>query len=559
MPTKVFENANGKIKVKGKTGMTALGAAHSEPIFDWLIVNGRVIDGTGQPPFFADVGIVGDKIAAIGQLFHAPARNRIDAMGKFVAPGFIDIHTHFDIALLAHPEAYCSISQGVTTVVIGNCGHSPAPISKERRNELKQLLSVLNSAVDWRWERFSEFLDDLESARPSVNVVPLVGHCALRASVIGFENRTATEDELKGMRNLLEECMDEGGWGLSSGLIYPPSAFANVGELVALTEVVAKRGGIYSTHIRSESDALVVAITEALQTALKSGVNLQISHHKASRKPNWGKVAVTLRLIEQAALQHNVNFDAYPYTAGSANLSQLLPLWAFEGGAAAMLKRLEDASQRNQILEALKSEENLEWGKIIVASVASDEYRGLQGKSLTEVAKELGTSPPEAVLHLIEHERNAVTMVWFVMDEQDVEQVLTHPLCLIGSDALTIPAPPNSPEPKPYVHPRTYGTFPKILRWLVREKGKLAWHEAISKMTGKTAYKLGLRMRGILKEGFFADLVVFDPNEIADRASYENPNSPAEGIEWVFVNGVPALAEGQPTNERNGRVLRFGE
>ncbi|MCX7642932.1 MAG: D-aminoacylase [Armatimonadetes bacterium] len=538
--------------------MTAHCTSHPALSFDWLIVNGRVIDGTGRPPFFADVGIVGDKIAAVGQLFHAPARNRIDAMGKFIAPGFIDLHTHFDTALIVHPEAHCSVSQGVTTVVIGNCGHSPAPIQKERRNELKQLLSVIDSTADWRWERFGEFLDDLESTRPSVNVVPLVGHCALRASVVGFENRPATDEELKAMQKLLEECMEEGAWGLSSGLIYPPSAFANINELVALTKVVAKRGGLYSTHIRSESDALVTAITEALQTALRSGVKLQISHHKASRRPNWGKVAVTLQLIERFALHHDINFDAYPYTAGSANLSQLLPLWAFEGGAVAMLKRLEDSHQRERILEALKSDETLEWDKIIVASVLSDEYRSLQGKPLTEVARELGTSPPEAALQLIERESNAVTMVWFVMDERDVEQVLAHPLCLIGSDALTIPPPIESPGPKPYVHPRTYGTFPKVLRWLVREKGKLTWHEAIAKMTGKTALKLGLKMRGLVREGYFADLVVFDPNEIADQATYENPHAPAKGIEWVFVNGVPSLAKGQPTKERGGRVLRFG-
>lgn len=539
--------------------MTALNTLHSSQIFDYIIVNGQVIDGTGRIPFFADVGIVGDKIAAIGQLFHAQAKKRIDAMGKFIAPGFIDIHTHFDLALLLHPEAHCSISQGVTTVVIGNCGHSPAPISKERRDELRRLLSVIDIGFDWRWERFSDFLDDLESVYPSINVVPLVGHCSLRAGAVGFENRPATENELKTMQKLLEECMDEGAWGLSSGLIYPPSAFANVNELVALTKVVAKRDGIYSTHMRNESDALMVAVAEALQIALKSSVKLQISHHKASRKPNWGKVAVTLQLIERAALQRDINFDAYPYTAGSANLSQILPLWAFEGGATVMLKRLRDSQQWKQILEALKNDETLEWDKIVVASVASDEYRIFQGKTLTEISQELGVSPPEAALHLIEHERNAVTMVWFVMSEQDVERVLTHPLCLVGSDTLTIPAPPNSPEPKPYVHPRTYGTFPKVLRWLVREKGKLTWHEAIAKMTGKTALKLGLKMRGLIREGYFADLVVFDPNEIADQATYENPYLPAKGIDWVFINGVPALAEGQLTNKRSGRVLRFGK
>jgi N-acyl-D-amino-acid deacylase len=536
-------------------------------MFDWLIVNGRVIDGTGRQPFFADVGIVGEQIAAVGQLFHAEAKNRIDAMGKFVAPGFIDIHTHFDIALLAHPEAYCSISQGVTTVVIGNCGHSPVPIVGKRRNELRQLLSVIEAGIEWRWERFGEFLDELGAVRPAVNVVPLVGHCALRASVVGFENRPAKTDELKAMQRLMEECMDEGAWGLSSGLIYPPSAFASIDELVALNEVVARRGGIYATHMRSESDALLTAVVEALQTAIRSGVKLQISHHKASRKPNWGKVEVTLQLIERAALNHDVNFDAYPYTAGSSYLAQLLPLWAFEGGPSVMLERLKDKHQRQQILEALESDESLEWDKVLVASVASDEYRPLQGKAVTEIANQLGLSPAETVLHLIEHEQNAVTMVWFVMDERDVERVLTHPLCLIGSDALTIPASieprpsPLVPRPissLPYVHPRTYGTFPKVLRWLVKETGKLTWHEAIAKMTGKTAEKLGLKRRGLVRESYFADLIVFDPERVRDCATYENPHLPAEGIEWVFVNGVPALANGQPTGERNGQVLRFG-
>ncbi len=538
--------------------MTANNNSPSAQIFDWLIVNGQVIDGSGRLPFFADVGIVGDKIAAIGQLFHAQAKNRVDAMGKFIAPGFIDIHTHFDTALFAYPEVFCSVSQGVTTVVVGNCGHSPVPITDERRNELRQLLPVIEAGVEWKWSKFADYLADLEANKPAVNVVPLVGHCALRASVVGFENRPATEGEIKEMQNLLEKCMEEGAWGLSSGLIYPPSAFANFDELVSLTKVVAKRGGIYSTHMRSESDALVSAVTEALQTALKSGVKLQISHHKAARKPNWGKVAVTLLLIEQIALQHDVNFDAYPYTAGSSYLAQLLPLWALEGGASALLERLKDLSQRQKIKEALESDETLDWNDVVVASVASDEYRPLQGKTISEVSRMLGLSPSETVLHLIEHERNAVNMVWFVMKERDVEQVLTHPLCLVGSDSLTIPAPPTSPEPKPYVHPRTYGTFPKVLRWLVKEKGKLNWHEAIAKMTGKAALKLGLKMRGLVKEGYFADLVIFDPKEIDDQATYENPHSPAKGIDWVFVNGKPALAEGKPTRAKEGRVLKFG-
>lgn len=529
-------------------------------MFNWLIVNGRVIDGTGREPFFADVGIVGDKIAAVGQLFHAEAKNRIDAMGKFVVPGFIDMHTHYDTALFANPDAYCSISQGVTTTVIGNCGHSPVPITEERRDELRRLLPVIESGTDWRWQRFSDYLSGLETMRPAVNVIALVGHCALRAAVVGFDNRPATPDELQAMRRLMEECMDEGAWGLSSGLIYAPSAYAPMDELVALNEFVAQRDGIYATHMRNESEALVSAVAEALQTALRSGVSLQISHHKAAQKPNWGKVEVTLQMIEQAALQHDVTFDAYPYTAGSANLSQIVPLWAQEGGVSAMLQRLKEPSLRQQIREALDNDPSLDWNDIRIASVASEEYQPLQGRTIAEAAKLLNLPPSEAALHLIEHECNAVTMVWFVMDEADVERVMSHPLCLIGSDALTVPPypSPSISHRLPKVHPRTYGTFPKVLRWLVKEAGKLKWEDAIAKMTGKAARKLNLKERGLVREGYFADLVIFDPDRIADKATYDDPHQPADGIEWVFVNGVAVIADGKPTGERSGRVLRFG-
>jgi len=361
------------------------------------------------------------------------------------------------------------------------------------------------------------------------------------------------------MCRLLEESMEEGAWGLSSGLVYPPGAYAPTEELVALNKAVAQKGGIYATHMRNESDALVTAVAEALQTALRSGVRLQISHHKAARKPNWGKVAVTLRMIEDAALQHDVTFDAYPYTAGSSYLAQLLPLWALEGGASAMLQRLSDPQTRQQIRQALETDPSLDFTAVRLASVASDDYKPLQGKTVAEAAEMLGLSASEAVLHLIEHEQNSVTMVWFVMDEADVERVLTHPLCLIGSDALTIPPNPLQVDRQtlPKVHPRTYGTFPRVLKWLVRETGKVRWEDAIAKMTGKAARKLGLNGRGLVREGYFADLVIFDPDRIADRATYDEPHQPADGIEWVFVNGVPAITDGKPTGNRTGRVLRF--
>ncbi|MCS7222956.1 MAG: D-aminoacylase [Armatimonadetes bacterium] len=526
-------------------------------MIDWLIVNGQVIDGTGNPPQIADLAIVGDRIQDIGLFPQAEARQRIDASGKLVIPGFIDVHTHYDVALLHQPHSECAISQGVTTVVVGNCGHSPVPIPAHLREPLRATLPVIDDGKPWRWSSFGEYLGDLERSQPAVNVVALVGHCALRASVVGFDDRSPSEEEMKQMETLLEHCIDEGAWGLSTGLVYPPGAYAGTDELVRLCRIVAKKSAIYATHMRNESDQLVSAVVEALHTALRSGVRLQISHHKAARRANWGKVEVTLRLIETAALTHPVAFDAYPYTAGSANLSQFLPHWAHEGGPSALLARLSNPDQRQKIRRALEEQRDVAWDEVRIASVASEESRVFEGKSVAAIADEQNLSPEETVLYLIEKEKNAVTMVHFVMDERDVETVMTHPLCMVGSDALTIPPPLDSTERIPKVHPRTYGTFPKFLRWLVKEKKRLGWSDAIAKATSVPARHFAIPDRGTLEKGKFADIVVLDPQTIGDRSTYEDPAQLPSGIDWVFVNGRPVVRSGIRTEERCGKVLRW--
>ncbi len=526
-------------------------------MIDWLITNARIVDGTGKEPYPADIAIAGDQIEDIGNFPTAPSRNRVDAEGKMVAPGFIDVHTHYDVALVREPHAECAVCQGVTTVIVGNCGHSPVPIPPERREQLRSALPVIDDGRPWRWSSFSEYLEDLERQRPAVNVLALVGHCALRAAVVGFDDRPATQDELETMERLLEDSMDQGAWGLSTGLVYPPGAYAGTDELVRLCRVVARKGGIYATHMRNEADGLVSAVLEALHTAFGSGVRLQISHHKAARKANWGKVHITLRLIETAALNHPIAFDAYPYTAGSANLSQFLPHWAHEGGPQALLRRLSDPQERQKIREALKAEKDVFWDDVRIASVATQESKPLEGQTVAAIASQLGVSPEEAVLYLIEKERNGVTMVHFVMDEKDVQTVLTHPLCMVGSDALTVPPTLVSQQPIPKVHPRTYGTFPKFFNWMVKETRRLGWVQAIAKVTSLPARHFCLSDRGTLEKGKKADLVIFDPETIADRATYEEPARLPVGIEWVFVNGLPAVQNGVRTAERPGRVVRF--
>jgi len=532
-------------------------------VFDLILEKGELIDGTGGERFRADVGIKGDRLDAIGDLTGAEAKRRIDATGLMVAPGFIDIHCHSDTTLLINPRAESMIRQGCTTQVIGNCGHTVAPIQPERRGQLRQTLSVIDFGIEWEWETFGEFLDAYQKKGIAVNVVPLVGHCAIRADVMGFEGRPATGEELERMKRLVARCMDEGAWGLTAGQMYPPSMYAGMEEMVELCKTVAERDGIYATHMRSYSLALVESVAEVCEIARRSGVRAQVSHLLAAGKPNWGKVAESLRLIEEANRDAEVHADKYPYTAGSANLSQRLPGWAHEGGAEMMLSRLASPAIRESIKAEMQNPPGewsdyvpMDYNDLIVSFVASEENQPFQGRSIAGIARMRGCDPEDAILDLILEERNRVNMVAHVQSEEETRAAITSRYGMIGSDGWAVA--PYGPLSAGKPHPRSYGTFPRVLGRYVRDEKVMSLEEAVYKMTGLPAAKLGLKDRGILAVGKVADICVFNAATVLDRADFADPHRYPEGIEYVIVNGWVEIERGEHRGGLKGRVLRRG-
>jgi len=528
-------------------------------IFDIVIENGLLVDGTGAAGRRADVGISEARIAAIGDLAAAPAGRRLDATGSVVAPGFVDIHTHSELPLLADGRAESTIRQGVTTQVTGNCGLTPAPVRDAVREQIKGTM-IGPAHGSWRWTTFGEFLGELKAAPKATHVAPLVGHGAIRACAVGFANRKPTPAELDSMRGYAAEAMEAGAFGMSTGLIYPPGAYCEAAELIAVAKVIASHGGLYASHIRGEAGTVVESVRESLQIGREAAIPVQISHHKAAGRNNWGKVHITYRMIEEASRTHGVTYDIYPYTAGSANLSQLVPPWAHEGGPRAMLDRFGDPTLRARILREIvhgASDWNnffrFDWEDIRLAYVHADRHRWMQGLSVAEAARRLGRDPGEVVLDVIQADDNRTMMVNFVMADEDVDFLLPQPESIIGSDGWS--TTPGGPTGGGHPHPRCYGTFPRVLARYVREKRLLSLEQAVHKMTGKPARKLRLERRGELREGNFADVVVFDPVAIRDRATFEEPHQFAEGVHWVIVDGHITLDRGVLSERLVGQVL----
>lgn len=526
-------------------------------MFDTLITNGRVLDGSGNPWRRLDIGIGQGRIVALQPALPREATHIIDAQGQVVAPGFIDMHSHSDLQVLVEPELRPKIAQGITTELLGQDGLSAAPVdpaaSEERRRNLAGLDG--NPPIAWTWASFAEYLRALEATPKASNLVALVPHGAVRECVMGLEAAAPTPAQLAQMCVLLDESLAAGAVGMSTGLAYTPCRYAAFDELVALYQVVARRGGILVAHIRNEAEQVLVALDEMVRIGKLTGVPVHISHLKVIGRENWHLAWPMLELFEQARREGvDMTFDMYPYTAGCTVLDVCLPAWAHAGGSAALLERLRTpdvrARMQHDIEQGMEGWENLAracgWDGIIIASVASAENQGMLGRSLQAIGQERGRLPFDIMCDLLIAENLHVTMIDHYGSDDVVQTFLRHPLATIGSDGIFGAHP----------HPRLYGTFPRILGRYVRELGIMTLAEAVRKMTAAPAARLGLAERGMIRVGAWADIVMFDPQTIEDTATYEQPVMPATGISAVLVNGQVAYAAGQVGEQRAGQVIR---
>jgi N-acyl-D-amino-acid deacylase len=521
--------------------------------FDLIIRSGTVIDGISDRPFRADVGITGGKIMAVGDLQAARAGATIDASGRVVTPGFIDIHTHTGIELLVNPKGESKIRQGVTTELTGNCGGSDFPRAKEPGKGESESLKKANLKLDWV---------DLEGYRArlsrdgiGLNHATLVGHGTVRAYVMGEEKRPPTSAELDRMKELITEAMQQGAFGLSSGLEYTPGGFADIQEMISLCRVSAEYGGFYATHIRSEDSRAVEAVAEAVAIAETAGLPLEISHFKVCGTTNWWKMPMMFDLIERAKERGlEVTADAYPYLAYNTGLSVFFPQWALDGGDEAFVSRLRAPETRRRMKpEAMEKLEGTPWENILLVDLETEGNKRLIGRTIGLAAAAKNQDPYEFACDLLIQEGGDVSIIGFGMSEENTVRVLRHPQVMVASDGSALA--PYGPLRSGIPHPRNYGTYPRFLGRYVREKKILTLPEAVKKVSSMPAAKLGLKDRGIVRQGAFADLVVFDAGRILDKATYTEPERYPEGIDYVLVNGRIVVDHDRHTGALPGKFL----
>jgi N-acyl-D-amino-acid deacylase len=523
-------------------------------MYDLLLLNGRVVDGTGNPWFKADLALEGDRIQALGNLKAASAKRRIDLVGRVIAPGFIDLHTHSDFTLPLAPRAEAMVRQGVTTQLVGNCGFSPFPVAPDKLDLLRSYAAFLDGGLSWDWQDAAGYSAYLGSLPLASNVALQVGHGTIRLAVMGFDNRTPTNQELERMQALVAQALEQGVLALSSGLIYVPGSYSKTEELVALAKVAARYGAFYSSHIRGEGATLLEAVEEALTIGREAGLPVQLSHHKASGRANWGKVNLSLDKLEQVRTQgQDVLADQYPYTAGSTTLAAILPAWVMEEGVSGMVARLSDPAIRHRIIEELTGPDasGFDLSQIMISAIPAGPNQPYEGMMLPQIAALRGETALDTALYLLENEGGGIQMISFMMSEQDVRRVMQHPAVAVASDGWTLnPASGGKP------HPRSYGTFVEVLGKYVRQEKVLRLEEAVRKMTSLPAQRLGRYDLGLIRPGCRADLVVFNPEEVASRATFQNPHQYAVGVDYVIVNGQLVIEAGQDTGAKAGRVLR---
>ncbi|MHC4713150.1 MAG: N-acyl-D-amino-acid deacylase family protein [Planctomycetota bacterium] len=524
--------------------------------YDLIIRGALVFDGTGEPGRRCDIAVTADRIAALGDFSAAHARDVIDAKGLAAAPGFIDSHSHSDLPALLAPLSESRLHAGVTTEICGNCGYAAGPFGAKGAEQFLEQYEDLS--ITWRTQ--GEYFSRLEEAGSSVNRAFLAGHSNIRRAAMGGDfSRPATTEEAAEMRRLLAHELDSGAIGMSSGLIYPPGCFAAKEEIAQLARLLGERGLPYASHIRDEGDALIESLDEALYIATEAPSPLHVSHLKVYRKANWHKIDLLREWWGQRGHSGvRVTADCYPYAASHTTLDTLLPQWAYEGGPSAELKRLESSDQWTAIARELESssEDGRLWESIVISAAFSERTRPFEGRVLSEVAAEMGLSPPEALREMLIADRCRTMAVFFRMSEPIVLEILSWPDVVVGSDSSVRGA--DGPTVKGFPHPRSYGTTGRVFSLLVRDRRILEMREAVRRMTSAVADIFDLEGRGRLAEGFAADIVIFDPGEISDMATFSEPTLFTRGVKHVIVNGRPVLTGGVVTGEKPGRVLRHG-
>lgn len=535
-------------------------------MLDVVFRGARIIDGTGTPWFLGDVGVLDGRIVAVGSLSKEKTRLSIDVGGRVLAPGFIDIHTHSDFVVFRDPVMLSKLAQGVTTQVAGQCGLSAAPVDEKYVSLLESYSGFImgGAKISWNWKTFGEWLKEVEKLPLTLNLAPCLGHGTLRVAVMGFEDRKGTDTEIEQMKNHVKEAMTAGAFALTSGLIYPPGVYAPREELWELAAVLKETGGIYMSHMRAEAGGLLESMEETIELGRRAGVPIQISHHKALGRDNWGLVSRSLKMVDEARAEGiDVTIDQYPYDYCSTNMRACLPPWAQAGGVEAVTKRLADSQIRGKIAaeieDSLSFSKPCGWESMLrhaggaqgALVVYCPNTRQWEGKTLQEIATAMKVTPIEALFEIISANNGNDLACYAAIGDDDIKTVLAHPATMIGADSIPVAEGAKA-------HPRSFGTHPRVIAKYVREEKTLSLEQAVHKMTGMPSARLGLQKKGLIRVGMDADIVIFDPEKIQDNATYEEPTLLASGIDYVYVGGSKVMEGGDYTGITAGKVLRRG-
>lgn len=534
-------------------------------MYDIVIKNGRIVNGAGNPWFYTDVGVKDGKISSIGKI-RTDAGLIIDANNAVVCPGFIDVHSHSDVTLLVNPKAESYVRQGITTAVNGNCGGSPAPLVGLIKEEYKSRQSYVSSGVEIDWSTFSEYCDTIEKKGIAINAATLIGHGNLRAGVMGidgYSSRAPSEKELEKMKSLLEQSLKEGAFGLSAGLVYPPGVYARTDELVELCKLLPSYRALFAIHIRGQGDQFLDAVREAIEIGEISGATVLLSHH--SPNPGmWGKTKVSLRWVDEARERGvDVSTDKHGYTYGSTGLGTVLPPWAHEGEIKDLIKRLKDSKMREKMRRDIEGA--LEWPRVSPAlharagaweniTITSANVKEYEGRTITEIAESKGVEPVETVFDVLIENEGVVGVKYPAYSEGDLMRVFQHHTSMIATDGSAVAPYGSLGRGSP--HPKSYGTFPNILRKYVRDLSVLTLEQAVKKMTSQAAHRFGIWDRGLILPGMWADIVVFDPDTVTDKATINNPTQYPVGIHYVLVNGEIVIDNEEHTGALPGKALK---